>query len=641
MQRNEGETGRGGERETRTHSPIHPFTHSQLRIALVITVAAFALYLRTLAPDVGDADTAEFQFAAWNAGFVHPTGYPLFLILGSAYQHLVPIGNPAFRLNVFNALIAALTIGVMYLVVHKITQQRIAAMLTAASFAVTRTFWYDASAAEVYALNALFLALLVFIALECQDDFTAREFALFCFVFGLALTHHRSVILWLPAFAILFASLANAFRTNHLLNHTWRFSIYFLTPLLLYLYIPLRAPASPYAALTLAPHHNLVLFNNSFDGLINYILGRTFEGELRWDAVSVARLVAFPQILLDQFGALVIALGIVGILALAVRRAWATLAFSLTAFVATMLFASFYHIGDIAHYYIPAFLIWAIWVGVALGDLASRITHHVFRFRFHVSGFIFALVTLAIIVQAILNFPIVDRSDETQHRAQWARLLATPIPSNSILISNDRDEMMPLWYLQYVENTRRDLSGLFPLITPDLTNVARVTDFALDTQRPIFFIKPMAGMEIKYTLRADNTSLVQVLGAANTTPQVATNADLGERVRILGYDLTRAGNTLRVTLYLQPRAALAYNYSTTVRLSDTRGNKLAQGNDHQVGGDFYPSSSWAVGEILRDEHIIELPTDLIPSTCRLTVGMYRLPDFDSLGEIQIDSISVR
>jgi hypothetical protein len=39
---------------------------------------------------------------------------------------------------------------------------------------------------------------------------------------------------------------------------------------------------------------------------------------------------------------------------------------------------------------------------------------------------------------------------------------------------------------------------------------------------------------------------------------------------------------------------------------------------------------------LRDEHILELPPDAIPGTHRLSVGMYRLPDFDALGEVEVD-----
>ncbi len=599
-------------------------------ISSAVALACFALYLRTLAPDVVDADGGEFQFAAWNFGFVHPTGYPLFLILGGAFQHLVPIGNPAFRLNLFNAILAALAVGALYLAINELTRQRAASVIAALSFALTRTFWYDAGAVEVYAFNAFFLALLLFIVLRWQTSPNAKIFATFCFVFGLALAHHRSVILWLAAFALFFAiSIYISRFTFHVSRaHFSLFTFAFLLPLLLYLYIPLRAPASPYATLALAPGRDLVLYDNSIDGFVNFVLGRTFQDELRWDAISIARLVAFPQALLDQFGAMGVALGIVGLIAMLWRKrqAWAQFALMLTAFVTTILFASVYHIGDIAHYYIPAYLVWTLWIGVAIRAIANRITHY--------QLLVPILATLLLLLpQLITNFSFADRHRETKPREQWTRILSAPIPPNAILISNDRDEMMPLWYMQYVENTRRDLLGLFPLITPDRTNIARLTDSVLDANRPVFFIKAMPGIEIKYKVSESNAPLVRVLGrATDAPPQNATNAILADKVKIIGYDATRQGADLRVVIYWQPLAKLGYNYTTSVQLFDARGGKIAQGNDHQVGGEFYPTSLWEAGEILRDEYVLLLPPESVPGTYHLFVGMYRSSDLESLGE---------
>ncbi|CAG0956614.1 hypothetical protein ANRL3_00593 [Anaerolineae bacterium] len=597
-------------------------------ISSAVALACFALYLRTLAPDVVDADGGEFQFAAWNFGFVHPTGYPLFLILGGAFQHLVPIGNPAFRLNLFNAILAALAVGALYLAINELTRQRAASVIAALSFALTRTFWYDAGAVEVYAFNAFFLTLLLFIVVRWQTSPNAKTFAAFCFVFGLALTHHRSAILWLPAFALFIFLAAWRARFQVSPSHFLLFVFSFLLPLSLYLYLPLRASASPYATLALAPGHDLVLFDNSLGGFVNYVLGRTFQDELRWDAISIARLVAFPQALLDQFGAMGVALGIVGLIAMfwRKRKAWARLALMLTAFITTILFASVYHIGDIAHYYIPAYLVWVLWIGVAIRAIADRITHYQLLAPI--------LVTLLLLVpQLITNFSFADRRRETQPREQWTRILSAPIPPNAILISNDRDEMMPLWYMQYVENTRRDLLGLFPLVTPDRTNIARLTDSVLDSNRPVFFIKAMPGIEIKYKVGESNAPLVRVLGrATDAPPQNAANAILADKVKIIGYDATRQGADLRVVVYWQPLAKLGYNYTTSVQLFDARGGKIAQGNDHQVGGEFYPTSLWEASEILRDEHVLLLPPASVQGKYHLFVGMYRSSDLEPLGE---------
>ena len=603
-----------------------------------LALASFALYLRTLAPDVVDADGGEFQFAAWNFGFVHPTGYPLFLILGGAFQHLVPIGNPAFRLNLFNAIIAALAVATLYLAVNELTHHRDAASVAALSFALTRTFWYDASAAEVYALHTFFVALLLYLALRWQTQPTARAFAAFCLAFGLALTHHRSIVLWLPAFAVflVYCVLRIPYSQYAMRNIT----PYFLLPLLLYLYIPFRAPVSPYYVLTLAPGRDLILYDNTLGGFVNYVLGRTFQSEIGWDAVSLVRLAAFPQLLLDQFGVIGVVLGALGFAAMVWRREWARLALLLIGLLVTILFASLYHIGDIAHYYLPAYLVWATWIGVAV----AWTLRHVSRFLLPTACCLLPaaycllptayclLLTPLLVPQFVANLPHADRRHETQHREQWTRILSAPIPPDAILVSNDRDEMMPLWYIQYVENTRRDVLGLFPRLTPapDFANVVRVTDTALSTSRPVYFIKPMPGIEIKY--RLEPMDVLWRVSAQPRVPQHASDAVLGNRVRVLGYDVTRELDELRITLYWSPLTKLNRDYTTFVHLLDARGNKIAQGNDHQVGGVYYPTTLWEIGETLRDEFVITLPPHFAVGSYTLVAGMYASPEMEMLGE---------
>ena len=605
--------------------------HADWLIAFALAFAALALYVRTLAPDVVDADGGEFQFAAWNFGFVHPTGYPLFLILGGLFQHLVPFGNPAYRLNLFTALTGAAAVGAVYLAAREITQRRGAALIAAAAFAVTRTFWADASATEIYALAAFFVALLIYLAVRWHAAPSVRAFGVFCLALGFALTHHRAIILWVPAFAAFFflAWHFHAFRFTFDVSRFLLFGSAILVPLFLYLYIPLRAPASPYLALPLAPGRDLILYDNSFAGFSDYILGRTFQSELRWDALSIARLLATPQGFLDQFGGGGVALGALGCGVMLWRRAWARWVLLAAGGAATILFAAAYHIGDIAHYYIPAYLAWAIWIGVGVDAICNL------QFAMRNSKFgLFAIFVLATALQLGVNFPFADASGATQARAEWMRRLSAPIPANAILISNDRDEMMPLWYLQYVENTRRDLLGIFSLITParEHANVARVTDSVLDAARPVFFIKAMPGIEIKYRVEPANGLWRVAEAYQNRAPQHASAAILAGKVRVLGYDLTREADAIRLAVYWSPLVSLDRDFTTFVHLRDARGEKIAQGNDHQPGGAFYPTRLWEAGETLRDEFVISLPPNLARGEYTLVGGMYAQPDGEALGE---------
>src|SRR6476620_7305625 len=71
---------------------------SPLITGAAIFAAALVLYLRTLAPSVMPGDYAEFQMAAAVLGVPHPTGYPLYIMLGKLFT-LLPFGDVAFRVN--------------------------------------------------------------------------------------------------------------------------------------------------------------------------------------------------------------------------------------------------------------------------------------------------------------------------------------------------------------------------------------------------------------------------------------------------------------------------------------------------------------------------------------------------------------
>ncbi|MGB3904428.1 MAG: DUF2723 domain-containing protein, partial [Anaerolineae bacterium] len=131
-----------------------------LIIALLVGGASFAVYVKTLAPTLLMADAAEFQFACYLLGVAHPTGYPLYLILGWLWSHLVPLGDVAFRINLLSAVFAALAMGLLYPLILDVLRRtvrsvdrhllRATAVIATLTLAFSRTFWSQAVKAEVY-----------------------------------------------------------------------------------------------------------------------------------------------------------------------------------------------------------------------------------------------------------------------------------------------------------------------------------------------------------------------------------------------------------------------------------------------------------------------------------------------------------
>jgi hypothetical protein len=132
----------------------------------LVGIMAFALYAYTAAPGIVTFfdDTLEFQTVAPTFGIAHPTGYPLYTILGGLWTRLLPFGTWAGRLNLFSALCAAIAVALVAVVAARLTPDRkgapnIAAGIAAAIiYALGPVWWSQATVAEVYALHGLFVA---------------------------------------------------------------------------------------------------------------------------------------------------------------------------------------------------------------------------------------------------------------------------------------------------------------------------------------------------------------------------------------------------------------------------------------------------------------------------------------------------
>ena len=96
--------------------------------ALLAALAAWALYVVTLAPTTAFWDTSEYIATAHIVGIPHPPGNPLFVIVGRVWSLLLaPLGLPvAVRINLLAATTSAAAIGLFYLVAHRIVARVLA-----------------------------------------------------------------------------------------------------------------------------------------------------------------------------------------------------------------------------------------------------------------------------------------------------------------------------------------------------------------------------------------------------------------------------------------------------------------------------------------------------------------------------------
>jgi len=103
--------------------------------------------------------TGELTAAAVLGGVPHPPGFPVFAILARLFAAL-PFGPcVAWRVNLLSAVSTAAAAGVLCAVAQRLSGSMAAGFLAAALFGTNPIVWHNATAAEVFGLNAFFVAL--------------------------------------------------------------------------------------------------------------------------------------------------------------------------------------------------------------------------------------------------------------------------------------------------------------------------------------------------------------------------------------------------------------------------------------------------------------------------------------------------
>jgi hypothetical protein len=190
-----------------------------LGAASVAALLALWVYVQTLSPTVAwvnqGEDSGDLLAAAATLGIAHPTGYPLFVLLGRAAS-LVPFGATAFRINLVAALAGAASVFFLALLVLELASPRrergaidspvdpgafpspgasgiralVAAFAAALAYAFSRGAWSQSVLAEVYTLNAAFLGAILWASARAERTGSARHLVLAAFLLGLGLTNH-------------------------------------------------------------------------------------------------------------------------------------------------------------------------------------------------------------------------------------------------------------------------------------------------------------------------------------------------------------------------------------------------------------------------------------------------------------------
>jgi hypothetical protein len=455
---------------------------------LLTGAAVFIIYLTTIAPSVIQIDSGELAAVQLLPGVAHPTGYPLFTIIGYLFG-LIPMPfTKIFQMNLLAALYTAAGAGIFVYTARFIleninkftfykakTVQRkktskhkrkkeiepavetkpaiieeiifLAAVFGGLSLAFSKTFWFQSVSVEVYSLHILLINLIILFLVKAyvdEDDPLKVSFKskwmLFAFFLALGFTNHMTTLLILPGVAYLYFS-KYKFNKISFKRIGLMLVIFFPVLILIYSYLPAIASTNPY-----------LNWGNPVDmeRIIRHVQGKQYQVWL-FSSTDAAKkqLEYFVTNLPREFTVILIfsAAGIIASFKLYTRFFY----FFIISFFFTVIYSINYDISDIDAYFLLAYISLAFFAVIGFIQILQWIKPK--KYSYTSSAGILAAV---ILFQIFITFKDVDQSNNYTFE-DYTKALVGSVSENGIIFSYQWDFFLSAsYYFQFVENYRRD-----------------------------------------------------------------------------------------------------------------------------------------------------------------------------------------
>ncbi|MBI2418150.1 MAG: DUF2723 domain-containing protein [Ignavibacteriales bacterium] len=454
---------------------------------IIVSTIVLIIYIYTLAPTVVQIDSGELAATQYFLGITHPTGYPLFTIIGWLFVH---IPFPASKVYLSNLLAAFWTAGgVFYFMAlleilskkfHTELQKKqlstkklrsgldkhvnniyhsywiiITIAVNGFYFAFNKIIWLQSTSVEVYSLHIMLLTGLIYSCFkimlnqsERSDSFNVKEIIsqwwhvpLFL---GLGIGNHLSIVFAIPGLVV-FYFIVKRFDRNSIFVFLFILLSTLGVATILYLFLIFRAGHGPE-------------FNwgepSTFSSLLYHIEGKQYsDGFFRSIEATEFNLEAFFRTLPIVFGFAPLVFLPFSLIYL--RKVSKTVSVILIILFITNLFLAInYKIYDLMTYFILCYLVMhvLIYQGVVIvGEYLKLFRNGVYIF------FIFLFTIL--IIEVSQNIGVSHRNLYTFE--DYSKNLLSSLPENSVIFSSVHHDWeyltSPLFYFQRVENIRKDI----------------------------------------------------------------------------------------------------------------------------------------------------------------------------------------
>lgn len=216
-------------------------------IDVIICVTLFILtstvYIHNLSTGIYGGDSGDFVTAILTRGIPHPSGYPLYTLLGILFSFLSLTESIVWKISLVSALISSLSVIVMYLLVKEITKNKTISLIGSLLLAFFYPFWIYAEVPEIFALHSFFVLVIVYLVVLYLRLKSSKVLCALFLAFGLSLTNNEISILLLPAIILLLMVSIKTIRITK--RDVFLYAGCFIVGLLPYVYIPLASLHHP------------------------------------------------------------------------------------------------------------------------------------------------------------------------------------------------------------------------------------------------------------------------------------------------------------------------------------------------------------------------------------------------------------
>jgi hypothetical protein len=454
----------------------------------VITgLLVFIVYIITSAPSVVQIDSGELAAVQATLGIAHPTGYPLFTVIGYMFS-LIPLPfSKIFQLNLLAAIYCSAGIAIFVYTVKLVldnletfsskkiesvkapkkkkrekkdnkkenetvpliseTVKFFASIGGGLVLAFSEVYWLQSTSVEVYSLHILIMNFIILFLLKgylaAGDDNNKSElkfWILFSFFLALGFSNHMTTLLIIPGVAFLFFTkykLSSASLKKILIM----LSVFFPVLFLMYLYLPIRAAQDP-----------VINWGNPVDleKIIRHITGKQYQVWLfASTAAAKKQLIQLVEGIPGQFSFSLIlsAIGIISAFNYARKLFW----FLLITFLFTVLYSINYEIHDIDSYFLLAHISLSFFAVFGLLTL--------FKLGKKMSVVLPITITIAFItIQLITNFSKSNQSNVYTYE-DYTYAILNSVSEQSVIFSYQWDYFISAsYYFQFAEGYRDDIA---------------------------------------------------------------------------------------------------------------------------------------------------------------------------------------